>query len=304
MPRTPAKKYQRFRSVCFTAWKGEAKKLMAKADEAPIKYLCYGNEKCPNTGKAHEQGFVMFSRQLTFNQVIKVLGREVNFEKIKGSPQQNIDYCSKEGDFHEYGTRPKQGKRHDLDELRDLILNGKKSVEDIMLEQPIMYHQYGRTLNKIEDVYLRKKKRTTMTKGIWIYGPTGVGKSHKAYDLAGDSCYTWPNDGRWWDAYRGQDTVVINDFRGQIRYGELLDLVDKWEKTVPRRNREPLPFVAKTVIITSSMHPRDVYAYLSMKKKDKLDQLFRRFNIIEMTEREDGTPTGEEVRCYPPTTSE
>lgn len=45
-----------------------------------------------------------------------------------------------------------------------------------------MYHQYGRTLNAVEDITLRQKYRKWMTEGIWIYGKTGVGKSHLRID--------------------------------------------------------------------------------------------------------------------------
>jgi hypothetical protein len=37
----------------------------------------------------------------------------------------------------------------------------------------------------------------------------------------------------------------------------LLDLVDRWPKTVKIRNREPRPFLAKTLLITSSMTPEE-----------------------------------------------
>ena len=73
----------------------------------------------------------------------------------------------------------------------------------------------------------------------------------------------FPNDGGWWDGYTGQETVIINEFRGGIAYSELLDLLDKYPKTVRRRCREPVPFLAKRVIITSVLQPKEVYCNLA-----------------------------------------
>ena len=123
-----------------------------------------------------------------------------------------------------------------------------------------------------------------MTKGIWYWGDSGVGKSHKAYEnFNPDTHYVYPNDNGWWDGYKGQEIVIINEFRGGIQYSELLDLVDKWPKSVRRRGREPVPFLATTLIITSSMPPDKVYSRLAFE--DKLDQLYRRFEIVKMEQK-------------------
>ena len=60
----------------------------------------------------------------------------------------------------------------------------------------------------------------------------------------------WKDDNDWQDGYTGQETVIINDFRGGIKYAVLLQLIDKWPAFVSRRGREPAPFLAKHVIIT------------------------------------------------------
>jgi hypothetical protein len=160
-------------------------------------------------------------------------------------------------------------------------MNGK-SVDDICVESPAVFHQYGRTLCKLEDIALRKKYRTWMTEGTWYWGDTGVGKSHRAFEnFNTETHYVFPNDGGWWDGYTGQEVVIINDFRGGIQYAELLDLVDKWPKTVRRRNREPVPFLGKKLIVTSSLKPEEVYSGLA--ENDSLSQLRRRFNVVEVT---------------------
>lgn len=244
------------------------------------KYLVYGDEICPTTGRQHWQTYVVFNYQKTFRTVQK-LYPGAHLEPCKGSPEANMRYCKKEGKWKEFGKPPAQGERGDLIEIKEDILNGKLTCEDIIIENPILYHQYGRTLDKIEDISLRKKYRKDMTIGIWYWGKTNVGKSHTAFlDFTPETHYNYPNDKGWWDGYRQQETVIINDFRGDIPYNELLQLIDKWPHNVRRRCREPMPFTSKTVIITSSLPPEEVYH--NRAEKDSILQLIRRLKVIEL----------------------
>lgn len=249
-------------------------------------YILYGQEVCPKTGRVHHQGFIYFKNARKSKKGVAKQLDKCHVEICKGSIDQNFDYCSKDGKITEIGRRPQQGKRTDLISIKNKIMEGKTTVDDICVENPIAYHQYGRTLNKLEDIALRKKYRKWMTQCDWIWGPTGVGKSHiamKKYYAEPENCYIYPNDNGWWDAYKGQETVIINEFRGGIPYGELLELIDKWPKQVRRRNREPVPFLAKKIIITSSLPPEEVYHNLSYN--DSLDQLKRRINLKHLTQK-------------------
>lgn len=124
-----------------------------------------------------------------------------------------------------------------------------------------------------------------MTKGIWYWGKTGVGKSHKVYADTSynvSTHYDYPYDNGWWDGYRQQKYVIFNDFRDELKFNELLRIVDKWPFSVKRRCREPMPFLSEIVMITSSCPPEEIYRN-SLSENDKLDQFHRRFNVIELT---------------------
>lgn len=251
---------------------------LKNATNSFITYLCYGKEIAPTTGMKHLQGYLEMKNQKTISALKKALEiNEIHLENAKGNAEQNKAYCSKDNDFVEFGTPKSQGKRTDLEEIKEEIKLGLK-VDDIVIDKPNLYHQYGRTLHKIEDIILRKKFRNWMTTCSWYYGPTGIGKSHTAFENYNpETHYLWKDDNGWQDGYTGQETIIINEFRGNISYSNLLQMIDKYPYELRRRGREPVPFLAKNIIITSSLHPKDIYHNLA--EKDSLQQLYRRINI-------------------------
>jgi len=265
-------------------------------ESGAVRYFCCAPEVCPTTGREHLQFMIYFKHAKTISAAMKFVKRELGFtspmKPCDGTPAQNRAYCGAEDyekngktkkknpEFEEWGTLPQQGKRGDLDEVKKLILSGK-TVDELAVERPEMVHQYGRTLDRLEDIRLCGVKRTKMTKGLWLYGKTGCGKSHKAFEMAGDDVYVWSNDRGWWDGYKGQKTVVINDFRGQIPFNELLQMVDKWPYSVRRRNRAPMPFTSELVIVTSPMEPGRVY--INLDTEDAIEQLERRFEKLNLS---------------------
>lgn len=254
--------------------------------ENNIRYFCYGVEKCPATDRLHHQAFMVFNNKKvmnarTLNKVGKMFGTvHSNVEFMKGTLDDNELYCSKDGKYTELGSKPNPGKRTDLVELKDKLVRGETTVDEIVLDDPMAFHQYGRTLERIETICLRKKRRTWMTEGIWLTGPSGCGKSHKAFNDYGDDYYIFNPKTKWWDGYKGQSVVIINEFRGcMLMFHELLEIVDQWPLNVPIRNKENVPLLAKKVIITSVLRPRDCYTNLS--SRDSWAQFDRRFTVYE-----------------------
>lgn len=276
---------------CFTNYKLDFDyKNYYKTSTA--EYIAYSLEVCPTTNREHHQGYVYFQGPRGSKKgVAKDLG-SCHVEPCRGNIDQNQDYCMKESEMTILGTKPNQGERKDLNLLKDKILTGEITAEDVCCDDPNMYHHYGRTLNKLEDIALRKKFRTKMTKGIWYWGKTGCGKSHIAFnDYTPDTHFTLNiNDGGFWDGYTGQKIVIINEFRGQIPFGELLDLVDKWPKTVKRKGIPPVPFLAEKLIITAPCDPEETYSGVCDKSlwntnDGALDQILRRFETVHLEQK-------------------
>lgn len=75
-------------------------------------YLCYGKETGEN-GTPHLQGFLYYKNSKSFNAIKKNLPR-AHLEIAKGSVAQNVEYCSKDGDFTELGKRPRKYEINNL----------------------------------------------------------------------------------------------------------------------------------------------------------------------------------------------
>ncbi len=271
----------KFRLFCWTDFIMDAS--LYDQSKIGFSYFIAGDEICPSTKRKHWQCFMYFKHARSYNRIKKLLYPR-HVDACDGNSAQNIKYCSKDKNIViECGTKPSPGNRTDLAAARDQLMNGETTVDEIALENPTMYHQYGRTLSRIEDIALRRKYRTEMTKGTWLYGPTYTGKSEEQFEnFNPDTHYVYPDDNGWWDGYTGQETVIINDFRGCLPYAFLLKLVDKHPMSVRRRGREPAPFLAKHVTISSPHPPKEVYNNLA--ERDSLDQLYRRFEIYYIPE--------------------
>lgn len=254
-------------------------------------YMHCGLEYAPKTNEEHIDGYYEYGTQRKYSTELKKFNKTFgkgfgDLQIARGTAGENEDYSSKEGNrFEKWGAKSLgQGARNDLIKLKDDIVAGISTVDDITIANPIMYHQYGRTLTRIEDIVFRKKFRTEMTEGFWYHGPTDMGKSHIAFEgYNSEECYVWKDDKGWQDGYTGQPNVIINDFRGAIPYNELLQIIDKWPYFVSRRGREPAPFLAKRVVITSSLSPHQVYNKRDVE--DSLAQLLRRIKVIYVASR-------------------
>lgn len=272
----------RVRKICFTINNYTDEHVDKCLNMDCVAIVAY--KEVGESGTPHIQGAMIVKYGKSFSAFQKMLGGKAHVETMKGSWADSIAYCSKDGeeirmdDFEEPGS----GKRTDLIAMRALIDGGAGEIELWEANFNCMA-QYSRAMKEYMDLRLRKKFRTEMTKGTWYHGATGTGKSHTAFaGFDPETHYVVAcRDKGWWDGYTGQETVIMNEFRGQISYAEMLDLTDKWPVTVPRRGREPAPFLAKTIIVTSPFLPTGCWPTIN----EAFDQIDRRFEYVELTQK-------------------
>lgn len=273
---------QRLRNFCFTINNYTIEDI-ENCKNLSYSYLILGKE-IGEKGTPHIQGYCELKGQKRFDSIIKHFKHKAHIEQRKGTAKEASDYCKKDNNYEELGTLSSPGARTDLKQVCDDILKGKK-VDDITIENPFFFHQYGRTLQKVEDIRNRNIFRNFMTEGIWYHGKTGCGKSETAFkNYDPKTHYVWKyekND--WQDGYTGQEIVIIDEFRGQLPFSTLLRMIDKHPNCdVSRRGKEPFPFISKKVIITSALRPEEIY--YNLHENDKLEQLLRRLKIIDLSQ--------------------
>jgi len=254
-----------------------------------IRFLAYGDEVCPTTNRPHHQVYLhLYNKKATGKRSLNAIGQLFGgayVAAMRGNFKQNEAYCGKESELIKLGDEPKQGMRGDLTETTEMIRNGELTVDEVLENDPLMVHTYGRTLAMVEDAANQKKFREWMTKGIWYWGETGVGKSHKAFaGFNPDTHYVKPLEEEWWDGYKGQEIVIFNEYRNQFQFSYLLSLMDKWPMYVRRRNRQPVPFLAKKIIFTSSQPPEECYhnIYSGNDGVKRFRQFKRRCKVREL----------------------
>lgn len=230
-------------------------------------------------GTPHLQGRITFKRAYRLTALKKLCSR-AHWEPTKAA--QDSLYCMKEGsDVIINVDNRRQGTRTDLKRLRDDIMKGETSSKKICMEEdPMVYHQYGRTIEKIEQFKAAQTWRTWETKGLWYWGATGTGKSVKAMEgYHPDTHYIWSR-GETLQNYEGQETVIFDEVRARdYPYDWWLNVVNGIPFTVATKGGKPRQFLAKTVIVTAPMRPSEMYP--NQEGKDHISQLLRRFKVVE-----------------------
>ena len=174
------------------------------------RYLCYGREVCPSTGTPHLQGFLILGNPSTASAIRKRMPG-VHVECSKGSPIHNRDYCSKGGDFKEYGTPPVSGtERGDREVSRYSMAWDQAKAGDLeSIDADIRIRCYN-TLKRIKYDFRPVPEHLAGVCGTWIHGEAGCGKTTSVFAAYPD-CYSKPIKSKWWDGYADQPIVLFDD---------------------------------------------------------------------------------------------
>lgn len=234
-----------------------------------VKYGIYQTEIGEN-GTEHYQGYVNLTTAKGLTGV-KNLNPRCHWEIRHGTHDQAKAYCSKEEtrkdgtEIVEWGDEPAQGSRSDLESVRELINDGG-SMLDIANSHFGSFIRYHRGFEKY--MLLKQSQRTWKTKVTVIFGPPGTGKSHHC--RTADPQAYWKPNGKWWDGYTNQETVIIDDFYGWIKWHQLLHLCDEYPLNVETKG-STVNFVAKQIFITSNKSPelwyRNVPAFGALTRR-------------------------------------
>ena len=261
----------------------------AKKQEMEASYVVAQLEKGEEEETPHYQAYVHFKTQKSFNQLKKWFPR-AHLEKAKGSPQQNRDYCTKEGRVDgpwELGDCPQKGRRMDLEALQRDLDEGK-SIANIRSEHFPAYMRYSRAI--LDYRLMTAKRRDWAMQIICLWGPTGTGKSRYCHETWPGAYWKTKNSGtmQFWDGYAGEEVIIVDEFYGWLTFDFMLRFLDRYPCNLEVKHGT-VPISAKTIVFTSNKHPREWYPN-SRYQWDELNPLKRRLNEIIEFPRAPSTP--------------
>lgn len=272
----------RKRDYCFTInnWTPADEENLKTLSESPkVRYLVIGRE-VGEEGTPHLQCYIYFHNATTFDSVKKQLPR-AHIEAARGTSDQAIEYCKKDGDFHESGEAPISQKRKGEmgKEYWDDVVKKAKAGDLEQIDSCVFVRHY-RTLRLIEKDYMSSVPDLEDTCGYWFYGPSGTGKSRSAREKFPNPYLKMCN--KWWDGYQKQEFVVIEDFdKAHIHLGHHLKLwADRYaflaESKGSAHQIRPL-----AIVVTSNYHPSDIWGNEPMT----LNPILRCFVLTHFVEK-------------------
>lgn len=277
VPMAPA----RFRSFVFT-WNNPGPDAERSLEQLPgYTYLTFGRELAPTTGTPHLQGFVRFRDGKSLSRV-RVLLPGCHVETAF-TVTAAIEYCQKGGDFVEFGERPvDDASRGDAEKERwqktwDHAKSG--GIENI---DPDIRVRYYNAIKSIGKDYMGKPGRLAGPCGVWIYGRSGLGKTHSVFTKYPD-LYS-KNASKWWDGYQDQDVVLFDDMDPDC---------GKWAGRFFKIWADKYPFIGdvkggsayirpRRFIVTSQFTIEECFGEVQTR-----DALNRRFIVINFVDREE-----------------
>jgi len=241
----------------------------------PHKYLIFGREVGDN-GTPHLQGFIVFKNNKRLSACKKLISR-AHWEITQGSSQQAADYCKKDGDFLQSGIMDQQGKRNDLSAA---IATAKDSgLRAVAEEHPECFVKYHRGLRDLLTT-LNEEYTHNGTRGLWIWGPPGSGKTHAARGLYPDEEPYMKAQNKWFDGYNGEAVIILDDLDTTVLGHHLKRWSDKWPVSGETKGGT-VQLRHKLFVITSN-YPIEHFAPDDEHLREALS---RRFTVIHKTDR-------------------
>lgn len=71
----------------------------------------------------------------------------------------------------------------------------------------------------------------------------------------------YKNAGPWWCGYDSHKMLVLEDFKGWLKYSEFLRLLDRYPLQCETKGGMVAMYHVKAIIITTSVEPSDWYEY-------------------------------------------
>lgn len=234
-----------------------------------------GQREIGESGYEHWQFLAVFGKQVTIGQAKSHFHPTVHLELSRSDAANS--YVWKEDTRvpdtqFELGQLPKsRARKADW----DAIFNSAKSGEFDSIPKDVLIRNYS-SLKRIRVDNMQPPERPDVTVNVF-WGDSGTGKTRRAWHEAGDPSEVYiknPNT-KWWDGYRGQKKVIIDEFVGRVDISYILTWIDRYPCNVEVKGYS-VPLEATQFWITSNVAPCDWYENINPQQKCGL---LRRMNV-------------------------
>lgn len=247
--------------------------------EADIDDILTGLRWCGQLEAGHEKQHRHFQLYVEAKNPIrfstwKRLCPDAHVEPRKGTKEEAIAYVTKEDTrvsgpfFHGINAtdRDRSGERTDLQEISERILSGGESVDDLLLDDAVSTKlarclTWARNLEhaKIAKLEQRYRSKPRKVEVFYLWGAPGIGKTHSIL-MSGMRIFepTYAPSGGW-DGYAAEDTVLFDEFEGQIPLWQMNRLLEGYPNTKLQARYHNHIACYHRVFIVSNYAPEEIY---------------------------------------------
>jgi hypothetical protein len=259
---------------------------------------CAINYEIGDEGHTPHMHMVLCDKTKSRFSAVQKLYPSIHIEPLLGKRKDALEYIEKTGRFNEkshtiivparyYGDiQGRQGKRTDLEQIEQMIAEGYTPNE--IMDISICYRKYEKMIrgaffsHRMKEVPVKRE-----VKVYWHTGESGTGKSYCFVSLCekyGEKNVYIMTDYQsgGLDLYCGEPCLVMDEFKGNMRFGELLNYLDGYKIQIHCRYANAFALWSE-VHITSIYAPDEVYEFMvdsNNRNRDRVQQLLRRIDKI------------------------
>ncbi len=243
-----------------------------------IQYLIVGEETCPETHRCHYQGFIQYKEDINLKYFKDNISNITHIEWRRGTVQQNIDYCKKSNTYQEYGE-PDYGfqeRRNDLTDIYNDIYINNLTLSQIAMEYPNQWIRYSNGIKSLWHINMQNRATDWRDIVTTVYvGESAAGKTRLVIEKTKKNLFIVNCENKTeflFDGYKGESSILFDDFYGQIKYHYMLRILDGYRLPLNIKNGRTMALWDQ-IYITSNKTPALWYS-------SGLKSLKRRINLV------------------------
>lgn len=255
------------------------------------RWVCGQLERCPDTGREHLQYTIYYDTLQTLTALKKNVHPQHHFEASRGTVDQNLAYCTKDDSRiagpWQFGVKPAQGRRTDLETLgRDIVSGTYRTLPQLAMAHPGQFIRYSAGMTRLFDLMPLPPRRYA-TKCFWVWGPSQVGKT-QGWRHAGipfqdvfEVSYEEHNKSWFWYRYNQQSVVIFDECCKAIMPPKMMMGFHNVGQpfSVPVKGQATVGFDSRFVICTANRPPNGDLMVL--------EEFRNRWQVIHVRDRAD-----------------